>query len=70
MDAPKEEPAVLVDVSEIIKLADKLEKVPSADLLRVVARQREIHFPPPNWRMEEENSLRASKTVTLWLHAL
>jgi len=56
MDAPRNEPPISVNNSEIVKLAEEQERMQATDFLEAVARQREIHFPPPKGRRHKKES--------------
>ena len=46
MDAPRSDPPILVNASEVTKLAEEQEKLVPSDFPRALKGQREIHFPP------------------------
>ena len=47
MDAPRSDPPILVNASEVTKLAEEQEKLVPSDFLGALKTQREIHSPPP-----------------------
>jgi hypothetical protein len=46
MDAPRSDPPILVNASEVTKLAEGQEKLVPSDFLGALKKQREVHFPP------------------------
>jgi len=56
MDAPRNEPPISVNRSELVELAEEQERLPPSDLLDAIRKQREVHYPQKKARKKKKSN--------------